>query len=140
MSNLRCVTPIRFNQNSSRSAITHSLWQALPRGLALFLGVFSLLNLLTRLLSPRAEENLWWIDLRWLPPGAGNAIVLCSTVCLLAFAFHPARSVWRRSLTIACIALLMLACLVNGAQFYVLAARGRIGLGLPVPLSLFLSA
>src|SRR5437016_5931893 len=90
---------MKFSDNSKMANI---LWQALPRGLALFLGGFSLLNLLGRFRSIRADENLWWIDLRWLPSTLANALLLLSTFGLLAFALRPSRSAWQRNLTLSC--------------------------------------
>lgn len=116
------------------------LRQALPRGLALFLGGFSLLNLVSHLRSVRLDGNLWWIDLRWLPAGFANAFLLLSAVCLLAFALWPSGSLWRRRLTMGCAAVLALMCVINAAQFYVLAGRGTIHAGVAVPLSLFVAA
>jgi hypothetical protein len=43
-------------------------WNALPRGLALFVGGFALLNLLGGLRRAGFDANLWWIDLRFVPP------------------------------------------------------------------------
>ena len=39
----------------------------LPRGLALFLGGFALVNILGGLRSAHFDANLWWIDLRGCP-------------------------------------------------------------------------
>ena len=40
-----------------------------PRGLAAFLGGFTLLNLFSGLLSPGFDCNLWWVDFRPAPLG-----------------------------------------------------------------------
>src|SRR5712691_11179321 len=98
-------------KRSDKSRTTAVLWQAVPRGFALFLGLFLLLNLLGRLRSARMDENLWWIDLRWFPPAIATVLLLFSTICLLAFAVHPSSSDWRRSLTIGCAGTLALVCL-----------------------------
>src|SRR5215468_10758282 len=104
--------------------------QAFPRGFALFLSLFSLLNLLSRFRSARLDQNLWWIDLRWCPPMLANTFLLVATLCLLGFALHPPRSRWRRSLTIGCVGGLALICFLNAAEFYLLAARGKLHAGL----------
>jgi len=43
-------------------------WRGATRAVALRLGGFSLLNLLGDLCYPHFDANLWWIDLRRLPP------------------------------------------------------------------------
>jgi vancomycin permeability regulator SanA len=111
---------------------------ALPRGLALFLGGFSLLNFLGSLRCAGFDANLWWIDLRFVPPAVATPLLLVSAVCLTGFALRPPRSVWRRCLTIACLGALGLATVENTVQFYCLLARRTVRAGIPIPLSLLL--
>lgn len=110
---------------------------ALPRGLALFLGGFSLLNLLGNFRVPGFDANLWWIDLRALPNWFGNAILLISGLALIAFGIRPAQSLWRKILTSGCAGVLGIIATLNAIEFYLLAVRGSIGTGLPIPFSLF---
>ena len=114
-------------------------WNALPRGLALFLGGFSLLNVLGSLRSAGFDANLWWIDLRLIPRAVANPLLLVSAVCLMGFAIWPPRSTWRRLLTIACLGALGIAALLNTVQFYGLVARATVRAGIPIPLSLFIA-
>src|SRR5207237_1333422 len=51
------------------------VWSFIPRGLALFLGAFSILNVLGNLRSTGFDANLWWIDLRALPWWLANAVL-----------------------------------------------------------------
>ena len=115
-------------------------WSFLSRGLALFLGGFSLLNLLGHLRSARLDANLWWIDLHWFPPGLANAFLLLCSVCLFGFGVWPPRSALRRWLTFGCVASLGIVVLANAAQFYLLLAQGVVAAGIPIPLSLFTGA
>ena len=115
-------------------------WNALPRGLALFLGGFSLLNVLGSLRSAGFDANLWWIDLRLIPRAVANPLLLVSAVCLIGLAFWPPRSTWRRLLTIACLGALGIAALLNTVQFYALLARETVRAGIPIPLSLLIVA
>jgi uncharacterized SAM-binding protein YcdF (DUF218 family) len=114
-------------------------WNALPRGLALFLGGFSLLNVLGSFRSAGFDANLWWIDLRLLPHAVASPLLLVSAVCLIGFAIWPPRSAWRRLLTIACLGALSIAALVNAVQFYGLLARETVRAGIPIPLSLLIA-
>jgi uncharacterized SAM-binding protein YcdF (DUF218 family) len=108
----------------------------LPRGLALFLGGFSLMNILGGLRSAHFDANLWWIDLRVLPPAIATLFLLVSSACLLTFAVWPTLSVWRRRLTISCVGMLTVVSVANSAQYCVLLARGTVTPGIPFPLSL----
>jgi vancomycin permeability regulator SanA len=114
--------------------------RVLARGLALFLGGFALLNILGGLHSAHFDANLWWIDLRSFPPGLVTGFLLVSSACLIRFAVWPAQSTWRRFLTSGCVGTLGLVAVANTAQFYVLLARGVVRPGIPIPLSLFVSA
>jgi vancomycin permeability regulator SanA len=113
------------------------LKDALPRGLALFLGGFSLLNLLGNFRVPGFDANLWWIDLRALPNWFGNALLFMSAFTLIAFGIRLPQSHWRKTITIACAGVLGVIATLNAVEFYILAIRGSIGAGLPIPFSLF---
>jgi vancomycin permeability regulator SanA len=115
------------------------VWNTLPRGLALFLGGFTLLNVLGSLRCAGFNANLWWIDLRILPREVANPLLLVSAVCLAGFAICPALSLWRRYLTIACLGVFSIAALANTVQFYSLLARQTVRAGIPIPLSLLIS-
>ena len=110
-----------------------------PRGLALFLGGFSMLNLLASLGAAGFDANLWWIDLHFLPKTLAGAFLLTGGASLLGFAFHPPPAGLRRSLTLVCTGGLAGATAINSVQFYLLLARGTISSGMPVALSLFVT-
>ena len=128
--------PNRNSAGDSRRA--RFVWNGLPRGLALFLGGFSLLNLAGSFRSTRFDANLWWIDLRAFPSSVANGFLLISALCLIGYAFWPPRSAWRRVLTIGCASLLAIVSLIETVVFYELLARQTIRPGLPIPLSLFI--
>jgi vancomycin permeability regulator SanA len=113
------------------------LKDALPRGLALFLGGFALLNIFGNFRAPGFDANLWWIDFRSVPTWLSNSLLLVSAFCLISFAFRPQQSASRRLLTIVCIGLLGLVAALNAMKFYILWIRGSIHAGIPIPFSLF---
>ncbi|MCL4401836.1 MAG: YdcF family protein [Acidobacteria bacterium] len=113
---------------------------AISRGLALFLGGFTVLNLLFELRSPGFDGNLWWIDLRWLPVAAGRIALLCTAGMLLAYALSPRFGRWRRVATLAVVVLLGGVTLTNAATYYLLLARGILHAGPCVSFSLFITA
>jgi vancomycin permeability regulator SanA len=116
------------------------LLPGLVRGFALFLSLFCLLNLLSDLLLPGFDGNLWWIDLRFLPSGVANSFLLVSALWLGAFGFRPPRSLWRRTVTGLFAGLLVLFLLANTIGFYSLLGHHRIHAGIPLPLSLLVCA
>ncbi|HVR73610.1 MAG TPA: hypothetical protein VMT52_04735, partial [Planctomycetota bacterium] len=90
------------------------------RGIALFLGGFSLLNLLGELRSPGFDANPWWIDLRLLPTLAGRALLLIGALLLVAFALRPPTSPWRRLLSRTVILVLLGFTFWNVVAYYIL--------------------
>ena len=115
-------------------------WSFVPRGLALFLGGFCLLNLLGQFRFARFDANLWWIDLHWFPQSAANVFLLICSVVLIAFGLRVPASGWRRWLTMGCAAALLIGAFADTIQFFVLLVNGAVRSGLPIPLSLFVSA
>jgi uncharacterized SAM-binding protein YcdF (DUF218 family) len=109
---------------------------AIARGVALFLGGFSLLNLLGSLRAPGFDATLWWIDLRIFPDWLAAMFLLPVSICLVAFAVRPPRSAWRRILTLSCLTILAALTVANAISYYVLLLRGDISTAVPVPLSL----
>jgi vancomycin permeability regulator SanA len=112
---------------------------AMPRGLSLFLGGFALINLVAGLHPSQFDGNLWWIDLRVLPPVLAKGFILASAGALLAYAFRPPQSRWRRWVTVLFTGLLAFAALLNAVQFYSLLTRGALKSAIPVPLSLLIA-
>ena len=106
---------------------------SLARGLALFLGAFTLLNLIG------SDGNLWWIDLEPLPPIASRLMLAALALALLAYALVPSMSRVRRAITISFTAAALLAAIGNAIRFYVLLHRGDFTTAMPLPLSLFVA-
>ena len=119
-----------------------SQWRsdALPRGMALFLGAFGIVNVLAVFSTGRFDGNLWWLDVRRLPNEVAHGFILISTLGLLAYAFRPPHRRWARAFIVACAAALGVVALLNAARFYVLLASGEISSRFPVPFSLLLAS
>src|SRR5258706_5344145 len=77
-------------QDSSRAKLRLGdlLNNALPRGLAMFLGGFALLNLLGEFRLAGFDANLWWVDMRVFPQMFSNGFLLLSAACLIAYALR----------------------------------------------------
>src|SRR5438445_11766552 len=112
--------------------IVFSGWQTqLARSFALFFGSFALANLASEIWLDRADANLWWIDLRFLPTAISRAALLVSGTLLLFFGIRVPQAGWRRAATGLSAALVALVALFNAAQFYLLLGKGLITSGLP---------
>lgn len=100
---------------------------SVARGVALFLGLFTILNLLGDLRFGGAGANLWWIDFWPLPLWLSRVLLLVVAVALIA-RFRP-------------VLILTLAfALLNAIRYYWLLSRGVIHTALPIPLSLPVAA
>jgi uncharacterized SAM-binding protein YcdF (DUF218 family) len=110
----------------------------LARGLALFWGTFSLLNLFGGFLRTGFDATLWWLDIRWLPSAISTPLLLLASLSLLLFCFVDISG---RLLLMSKIlaSLLCLLALENSLSFYWLLSSGKIRADIPVPLSLLIS-
>lgn len=108
---------------------------ALVRGLALFIGMFSGLNVLGSVLGEGFGADLWWIDLSVLPAQIGTVFAALAAGLLVAYAVAPDVSPLRRALTAGACAALTLVALINVAGFYDAWRAGSIDPGVPLPFS-----
>ena len=113
---------------------------AVARGIALFLGAFTLVNLAGSLRGAAFDANGWWIDLWPLPAAIGDALLAVLGVTMVAWAFVPRASGPRALLGLASLVVVALFALVDAARFYVVLARGGMRTTVPLPLSLLVAA
>jgi uncharacterized SAM-binding protein YcdF (DUF218 family) len=109
----------------------------MARGIALFLGAFTLLNLAGDLRFAGAGGNVWWIDFAPLPLPAARALLALIAAALLCFALAPRPP---RAITLAAVTLVLIAAVSNAVVYYLLLARGAIRSRVPIPLSLLIAA
>ncbi len=121
-----------------RKAADTGYLPAIARGLAFFLGAFTLLNVLGDLLSPGFDVNHWWIDLRPIHSPAADIFLAAAAFFLIAYSIRPALSAGRRILTYAFLAALLLITAWNAVTFYVLIIRRNIRSDFPVAFSVFI--
>ena len=122
-------------------------WQQRPfrvvaswgRGVAVFLGVFTLLNIAGKIRYPGFDANIWWIDFRFVSGWISQPILGAAAVFMLAFAVRPVLSPWRRKVTLVLTIVLYVVCIWNVVVFYVLLGKGEIEAAVWVPFSLFVS-
>lgn len=116
------------------------LLDASVRGLALFIGVFSGMNVIGSVLGDGFGANLWWIDLSVLPARLGTVFAAAASGLLVAYAVSPAPAAVRRRLTAAACAALAFVALLNVAGFYTTWRDGAIAPAAPVPFSALVAA
>jgi vancomycin permeability regulator SanA len=109
------------------------------RGLALFLGGFSLLNLLGELRFPGFDANHWWIDFRPADNVAVQVFLCVVSIFLLAYSLRPKMTPWRRKITSTLTAILLVITIWNMLHFHILLYKGTIKAGFPVAFSLIVS-
>lgn len=115
------------------------MFTAAARGLALFLGGFTLLNIAGDLRFAGSDGNLWWIDLWPLPLALARTILTLFAIAMLAYAIAPVMSRVRRFANVALLAIVLVAAIANIIRYYVILGRGEVHTSLPVPLSLLVA-
>lgn len=122
-------------------AFSWRLWNSVaPRGIALFLGLFALLNVVGEARSPGFDANLWWIKLpvNWRHVDCG--ILGWSACCLLWFASHRHFIKAERLVLSATFTALLIASLGNVVGFYQLLSSDAIQSQAPIPFSLVVAS
>lgn len=122
-----------------RLTVRRMLLLAFSRGLAVFIGGFSLLNIAGEVRFPGFDANHWWIDFRPIEPLAARVFLAGASAFLLAYSIRPWMSKWRRVLTLTLTCFLLAVCVWNVTEFYILLYRGTINAGFVLPFSLFVS-
>ncbi len=109
----------------------------LVRGMALGLGLFSLVSLGGLWLRGAGDANTWWIDAA--PEWAEGPLILVAGICLIAWGTRPAAGRLRRRVSVAVIAVLAVVAVVNAVGFYRLIAKGTVSSAVPIPVSLLVA-
>ena len=116
----------------------NSVVRSIPRGIALFFGLFGSLNFVATLFIQNFNANHWWISVSILPKFIGYAVLFlfCLSMIYVAFSTFIHRRIYYALIYIMIAVILM--CVQNIIQFFVLVNRGSIDPWLPVPISLFI--
>lgn len=113
---------------------------AVPRGLAAFLGLFSLLNVIGELRAPGFDANLWWISMPAVWRYAECGFLGWSGGLLLWFAAHRTLSRLERIVLTVTVGLLLMASIWNVLCFYQVLIAGTIQTRCPIPFSAIVAA
>ncbi len=101
-------------------------WLIIPRSAALFIGGFSLLNLLGEFQHPGFDANLWWIDFRPAPLPLLRGLLAFAGVVLCLYAIYPALPNVPRMVVVGTVLLLIGTSVVNTIGYYRLLHQGQI--------------
>jgi uncharacterized SAM-binding protein YcdF (DUF218 family) len=123
-----------------KSAANFLMLTSVARGLALFLGGFTLLNLAGDYRFAGASANSWWINVPLLPPLASKIFLAMLGIVLLAYAAAPNVGPQRRVVATVLLGVAVLSAFSNSISFYVMLAKGKIVSAVPIPLSIFIAA
>src|SRR5437764_345093 len=74
------------------------------RGVAMFLGVFTLINILGERVTAGFAANVWWIDVRYLPTGVGHLGLGAVAGALICVAVGWPETAWTRRLVLMILA------------------------------------
>jgi vancomycin permeability regulator SanA len=110
------------------------------RGLALFLGAFTIVGLVGELRGRTSDVSLWWIDLRDLPGILRIALLASFAGLLVTWAIRARPGVALRRVTALACAVFALLALRDTASFMAISGSGLVHSTLPVPFSLLVAA
>ena len=110
------------------------------RGIALFLGVFAILNVAGDLRFARANANVWWLDFSPLPIAVSRIVLLAIAAVLLVYALRPGLAFRIRRISQGMLFVAAAAAIVNAVRFYAALAKGTIRSTVPLPLSAIVAA
>jgi vancomycin permeability regulator SanA len=129
----------RTAERAAGASVPALTLHAVARGVALFFGLFALLNLVGQLRTPGIDQNIWWLDLRPLAGHVSAGLLGAAGLLLVWWALRPAAAAWRRYVTAAVVAALGVVAVKNGVTFYHVWQDGLIRPWLGVPFSFVLA-
>lgn len=109
------------------------------RGNALFLGLFTLANIFVSQFGTNRLENVWWIDLSFMPPWMATSASLVFGLVLIGFAVWPNMDMVRKAVTIGLCVIFAIYALANSYFYYVAYAQKTVDPAIPFPLSLLIA-
>jgi vancomycin permeability regulator SanA len=129
----------RLNTGERSFAGLRSVTALCVRVVAFWFGLCCLLNVIGNLRHPAFDANLWWMDLRSVPGGGGDAFMALLGAVLISAAIGPAMRRWRRALTLSVIAVATAAVITNVVTYYRSWGSDRIQVRTFVPLSVLIA-
>jgi len=113
-----------------------TLISAWLRGMAIFMGLFTILNIVGEWRSPNFDLNLWWIDVRPLPALVGQGILAVGGAVLVWLGFWLPADLRARAFVASTLGVLILLCVRNALLYNALRESKTLYYALPGGLSL----
>ena len=113
---------------------------AVARGLALFIGGFTLVSVYGSLRRAHADFTIWWVSVPGVGRVVAGALLVLVAVALLGYVVAPRMRPWRRWPTVGLTLVFAAVTVWNGVDFYLAWRDGELRPGLPVPLSFVVCA
>ena len=116
---------------------------AVARGLALFIGVFTLLSTVGAARSAAFgdfDANVWWVAVPYVPRLAGALLLAVVGIAFVTYALAPRMPAWRRWPTVGLFLFFAAAAASDAVRFFLAWRAGDIRPGVPFPLSLVVAA
>lgn len=114
------------------------LLRGIARGTAFFFGCFSLINTLVSQFGSSRLEDIWWIDLSFLPAPVATLLSICLAFALVAFAIKPHMRNGRKYYTTGITSIYAFVALLNAAAYYRALSLGEFSTQAPLPFSLIM--
>jgi len=114
----------------------HWLPAAVARGLALFIGGFTLLSVVGAARSEALDANIWWVAVPFVPRLVSAALLAAVGAAFVAYAVAPRMRAWRRWPTLVLFAFFAAVTVYNAVDFFLVLRAGDIAPRVPVPFSL----
>ncbi len=126
-------------ERTSPPKARHWLPAALARGLALFIGGYTLLSVVGAARSAVFDAAIWWVAVPFVPRLVSAALLAAVGVAFVAYAVAPRMRPWRRWPTLGLLAFFAAVAVYNAVDFYLVWRTGDIAPRVPAPLSLFVA-
>jgi vancomycin permeability regulator SanA len=125
--------------NLEKKERTGAVKQTIGRGIAFFIGGFSLLNILGQFRIEGFDANCWWIDFGSIKPAIASVVLAVVSVLLIVFTIRPNMPRRLRGVMDGLLLFLLVVCVYNSCVFFALLKSGVISSGFPVPFSLLIA-
>ena len=113
---------------------------AVARGLALFIGCFTLVSVFGSLRHAHVDFTIWWVAVPAVGRLVSGVLLVLVAAALLGYAVAPRMRPWRRWSTLGLCLIFALITAWNGVGFYRSWRAGDVDPGVPVPLSFVVCA
>jgi len=130
------VRPLERRPAAAAPGTRHWLPAAVARGLALFVGAFTLLSVVGAARSEAFNASIWWVAVPFVARLVSAALLAAVGAAFVAYAVAPRMRAWRRWSTLVLFAFFAAAAVYNAVDFFFVWRAGDIAPRVPLPFSL----